>query len=230
MILCIETATQSCSVVLENKGEILSKRESVEQNNHSSNITIFIDEVLREAGIKFADLDAVAVSMGPGSYTGLRIGVSTAKGICYAASKPLIAIDTLESIATSAAPRINLCGTDLICPMIDARRMEVYASMFDANLQKTADTKAIVLDGHSFDEFTTKHKVKLVGDGADKCADLYKNTENVEVYAGIRTSATGMVAAAERFLKEEKFADVAYFEPFYLKDFVAGIPKVKALR
>jgi len=129
-----------------------------------------------------------------------------------------------------ACSKMELRDSDLICPMIDARRMEVYASVFDHKLNKIADTKAIVLDEHSFDDYTSTHKIRLVGDGADKCTQLYQNIDNVEVHTGIYASAIGMASPAERCLANKDFVDVAYFEPFYLKDFVAGVPKVKALR
>lgn len=229
MILCIETATQSCSVALADKGEVVAMRESFGQNNHSGQITLFISEVMDEARLSYDQLDAVAVSMGPGSYTGLRIGVSTAKGICYAVGKPLIAVDTLESIAEVFRAGNRIDANDVICPMIDARRMEVYAAFFDSEISRMEGTRAIVLDGHSFDGYTTSHRVRLVGDGADKCASLYADVENVEVVSGIRASAKGMAKAACKAFNEKHFVDVAYFEPFYLKDFVAGSPKVKGL-
>lgn len=229
MILCIETATQSCSVALADNGKVVAVRESFGQNNHSGQITLFIDEVMKEAYLSYNQLDAVAVSMGPGSYTGLRIGVSTAKGICYAVNKPLIAVDTLESIAEVFKADNQIEANDIICPMIDARRMEVYAAFFNSEINKVEDTKAIVLDEHSFDKYTANHHVKLVGDGADKCTSLYADIENVEVISGVRASAKGMAKATCKAFDEKRFVDVAYFEPFYLKDFVAGSPKVKGL-
>ena len=150
MILCLETATPSCSVALVHNGEVLACEEDPKGQNHSEKITLFIDSVMKKAGISYDQLDAVAVSMGPGSYTGLRIGVSTAKGICYAVSKPLIAVETLHAMAYGAPVVKTFPETSLRVPMIDARRMEVYAAIFDENVNKIKDTEAVIIDENSY--------------------------------------------------------------------------------
>lgn len=186
---------------------------------------------MEEAGIGYSQLDAVAVSQGPGSYTGLRIGVSTAKGICYAADLPLMAIDTLEAMAYGMKEKLGgqLEPNDFLIPMIDARRMEVYASVFDANLQKINETAALVIDEHSFDDLLEGHRLWLFGDGAPKLGKLFEGHPNVNIIDGFKPSAAYMRLLAEQALQKQQFVDVAYFEPFYLKDFIAGKPHVKGL-
>ncbi len=227
MILCLETATPSCSVALVHKGEVLACEEDPKGQNHSEKITLFIDSVMKKAGISYNDLDAVAVSMGPGSYTGLRIGVSTAKGLCYAVSKPLIAIPTLEAMAYGV--ETHGCAS-LRVPMIDARRMEVYAAIFDENVNKIKDTEAVIIDENSFSDLKKDHHLYLFGDGADKCAELFANDEKITVIKDFYCSAKYMNVIAQRKLDAKDFVDVAYFEPFYLKDFVPGTPTVKGLK
>ena len=186
---------------------------------------------MEEVGVGYPQLDAVAVSQGPGSYTGLRIGVSTAKGICYAADLPLMAIDTLEAMAYGMKEKqgCQIEDNDLLIPMIDARRMEVYASVFDANLRKINETSALVVDEHSFDEFLESHRLWLFGDGAPKLGKLFEGRPNVNIVDGFKPSAAYMRLLAEQALQKQQFVDVAYFEPFYLKDFIAGKPHVKGL-
>ena len=186
---------------------------------------------MEEAKIDYPQLDAVAVSQGPGSYTGLRIGVSTAKGICYAADLPLMAIDTLEAMAYGMKEKLasQIGPDDLLVPMIDARRMEVYASIFDADLNKINDTAALVIDEHSFEDLRKDHRLWLFGDGAPKLSKLFENQPNINIIDGFKPSAAYMKVLAERALQQQRFVDVAYFEPFYLKDFIAGKPHVKGL-
>ena len=227
MILCLETATPSCSVALIHNGEVLACEEDPKGQNHSEKITLFIDSVMKKAGISYNDLDAVAVSMGPGSYTGLRIGVSTAKGLCYAVSKPLIAVSTLEAMAYGVEPHGRAA---LRIPMIDARRMEVYAAIFDENVNIIKDTEAVIIDENSFAELKKDHHLYLFGDGADKCAELFANDDNITVIKEFHCSAKHMNVIAQRKLDAKDFVDVAYFEPFYLKDFVPGTPTVKGLK
>ena len=243
MILCLETATPSCSVALVHNGEVLACEEDPKGQNHSEKITLFIDSVMKKAGISYDQLDAVAVSMGPGSYTGLRIGVSTAKGICYAVSKPLIAVETLEAMAfgglsvispdafssvisTERSERRNL----LLIPAIDARRMEVYAAIFDENINKIKDTEAVIIDENSFADLKKDHHLYLFGDGADKCAEIFKNDDKITVIKDFYCSAKYMNTIAQQKFNNKDFVDVAYFEPFYLKDFVPGTPTVKGLK
>ena len=231
MILCLETATPVCSVALNDGCCTIGLRETEGQNAHSEKITNFIREVMETAKIDYKQLDAVAVSKGPGSYTGLRIGVSTAKGICYAADLPLMAIDTLEAMAYGMKEKLGsqIADNDLLIPMIDARRMEVYASIFDANLNKIEDTAARVIDENSFSELSQDRHLWLFGDGAPKLSKLFENQKNISVVDGFKPSAAYMRPLAEKALKEQQFVDVAYFEPFYLKDFIAGKPHVKGL-
>ena len=183
------------------------------------------------AKIDYKQLDAVAVSQGPGSYTGLRIGVSTAKGICYAADLPLMAIDTLEAMAYGMKMKLGsqIADNDLLIPMIDARRMEVYASVFDAQLNRINDTAALVIEEQSFEDLCLDHHLWLFGDGAPKLNKLFENHPNISIVDGFRPSAAYMLPLAEKALREKNFVDVAYFEPFYLKDFIAGKPHVKGL-
>ena len=226
MILCLETATPSCSVALVHNGEVLACEEDPKGQNHSEKITLFIDKVMKRAGISYDQLDAVAVSMGPGSYTGLRIGVSTAKGICYAVSKPLIAVETLHAMAYGGK---TIVTNGLLIPAIDARRMEVYAAIFDENVNKIKDTEAVIIDENSFSELKKDHHLYLFGDGADKCAELFENDDKITVIKEFYCSARYMNVIAQHKLDAKDFVDVAYFEPFYLKDFVPGTPTVKGL-
>ena len=231
MILCIETATPVCSVALNEGCCTIALRETEGQNAHSEKITNFIREVMETAEIDYRQLDAVAVSKGPGSYTGLRIGVSTAKGICYAADLPLMAIDTLEAMAYGMKTKLGsqLFENDLLIPMIDARRMEVYAAVFNANLNKINETTALVIDENSFEDLRKDHHLWLFGDGAPKLEKLFENQPNISIVNGFKPSAAYMRLMAEKALRENDFVDVAYFEPYYLKDFVAGKPHVKGL-
>ena len=231
MVLCLETATPVCSVALNENCCTIGLRETEGQNAHSEKITNFIREVMETAEMDYRKLDAVAVSKGPGSYTGLRIGVSTAKGICYAADLPLMAIDTLEAMAHGMKDKLGsqIAENDLLVPMIDARRMEVYAAIFDANLNKIKDTEAVVMDENSFAELSKNHRLWLFGDGAPKLSELFENQPNISIIDGFKPSAAYMRPLAEKALRERDFVDVAYFEPFYLKDFVAGKPHVKGL-
>ena len=231
MILCLETSTSVCSVALNESCCTLALRESEKQNAHSEKITTFIKEVMDTAGIDYPQLDAVAVSKGPGSYTGLRIGVSTAKGICYAADLPLMAVDTLEAMAYGMKEKLGsqIGKNDLLIPMIDARRMEVYAAVFDTQLNRIQDTAALVIDENSFADLRKEHHIWLFGDGAPKLIQLFENQHNTSIIDGFKPSAAFMRPLAERALLNKDFVDVAYFEPFYLKDFIAGKPHVKGL-
>lgn len=235
-ILHIESATKVCSVALSGNGELISLREEhSESYSHSSLITRYIKEVVDEAGLKMNDLSAVAVSMGPGSYTGLRIGVSTAKGLCYGLDIPLIGIGTPEAMAHHCREELALRQVirpetleAIYCPMIDARRMEVYFGLFDHNLRTLQEVRAMVVHPDSFSEILDSHKLLLFGDGAAKCKSALTRPNAIFI-DDIRPSAKGMIALATKKFKSKSFEDVAYFEPFYLKNFVAGIPKVKGL-
>jgi tRNA threonylcarbamoyladenosine biosynthesis protein TsaB len=228
-ILHIETATKVCSVGLAKDNTLIALKEDKSlQYSHSTLLTSFVQDVLKEAEIDIKRLDAIAVSMGPGSYTGLRIGVSTAKGICYALDIPLIAINTLRILARLAKSAISGKEIKYIVPMIDARRMEVYNSVFGFDMDEERNTIAEIIDENSFNEYLAKGKVVFCGDGASKCAEIVKHP-NAIFLPEVLPSALGMLNLAySKFLSKE-FEDLAYFEPFYLKDFVAGKPRVKGL-
>lgn len=231
-ILLIETATQVCSAAVSDGGKVLALKESCEQLSHSGQLTVFIEEVMAQAGLHYSQLDSVAVSMGPGSYTGLRIGVSAAKGICYAMDKPLIGIGTTDSLAHGLirSGKIQLAESDLICPMIDARRMEVYMAIFDAHGRKVKETDAVVLDQNTFSGFPDDQIIWVVGDGAAKCRSLFAHRSGIRILDDFLPSAGFLATLAEEANIGGNFVDTAYFEPFYLKDFVAALPKVKGLK
>lgn len=233
-ILHIDTATQFCSVALSDGDHLISSKESGEKNAHSQMITVWIDQLFKENNLEPGMIDAVAVSKGPGSYTGLRIGVSTAKGLCYALDKPLISVSTLQSMALGMSESFRTDkeseGNLLFCPMIDARRMEVYTALFDTSNRQVREIKAEIIHDDSFSEELKNHQIVFGGDGADKCKTLLANHSNAIFPHDFHPSAKYMVKIAfEKFIRNE-FEDVAYFEPFYLKDFVAGLPRVKGLR
>ncbi|MEJ5963060.1 tRNA (adenosine(37)-N6)-threonylcarbamoyltransferase complex dimerization subunit type 1 TsaB [Pedobacter immunditicola] len=225
-ILQIETATQTCSVALAVDGKNIALKEETAHNIHASSLTLFIQEVMQAASLSFQDLDAVAVSKGPGSYTGLRIGVSTAKGLCYASDKPLIAVDTLAMMAHGFR-KANPDYTGLVCPMIDARRMEVYTCLFDHQLKPIVPVTAKIIDGDSFSADLQDHKIAFIGDGALKCNEVLQGP-NADFSDQLFNSAANMTVLAEAAYKAGKFEDVAYFEPYYLKDFMFTTPKKKA--
>jgi tRNA threonylcarbamoyladenosine biosynthesis protein TsaB len=230
-ILHIETATQVCSVALSAGGVISHIRESREKNSHSATVTVFIEEVMKSACLPFTALDAVAVSMGPGSYTGLRIGVSTAKGVCYALDRPLIAISTLQSLAAGMTLEMEMPSQKiLLCPMIDARRMEVYNALYHTDLEIARDIRAEIIRETSFEAELEQHQVWFFGDGAEKCRPLLGKHPNARFVDDFHLSASFMVKLAEEKFNRHEFEDVVYFEPYYLKDFIPGIPKVKGLR
>ncbi len=224
LILNLETATTVCSVALAKDGQLLSKKELNGNYTHAENLTCFIETVLKETGLSLKDLDAVAISKGPGSYTGLRIGVSTAKGLCYSLNKPLIALNTLEHSAYGCS-LLHGKATDLFCPMIDARRMEVYCAVYDKSNKPIKTTAAEIIDEHSFQELLEKNIVYFFGDGAAKCKEVLSKNANAIFLDHLYPSALNMIVAAEQAFQHKQFEDVAYFEPFYLKDFVAGKKK-----
>ena len=232
LILAIETGTDICSVALIRDGELIALRESDEERNHAKKIAVFVDELLREYDIAAEELDAVAVSKGPGSYTGLRIGVSFAKGLCYGQNIPLVAVGSLDSLVEVAredfeAGIIDIEQWDnaLLCPMIDARRMEVYTQLFDTDGVAQSEVEAKIIDTESFAEERKDRPFIIFGNGAKKCTEVLEGATFIEVVP----SARGMARIAERAFAEGKTEDVAYFEPFYLKDFVVGTAKKSLL-
>ncbi len=227
--LLIETATQVCSVVLASEGRILARRDSDVPNAHSTRLSVFIQEVLDENRLTPRDLGAVCVSAGPGSYTGLRIGVSSAKGICYALGIPLVSVPTLLSMA-ALYYRQHPEYKGLVCPMIDARRMECYTMMVAPGLDVLRPTAADVITEGIFDEYLNRGEVTFIGDGAAKTQPLLGNHPNARFDDSFRLSAEGMIDLAAQRLADGKTEDVAYFEPFYLKDFVAKKSVVHGLR
>lgn len=228
-ILCIETATTVCSVALFDKGGEVCRKEANEANVHASALTVFINEVIQTAQISLRDLSAVAVGKGPGSYTGLRIGVSVAKGICYALDIPLIAVDTLRAMASGFIHSDHDVwgGRDAVfCPMIDARRLEVYTTVLDGHLSVLEKTRALIVDANTFDTWVNSGcDVVLFGNGADKFAEMFDHHETIHVVPGFQNSAAFMMGPVLEKFHRGEFEDVAYFEPFYLKDFVATTPK-----
>lgn len=216
-ILCLETATTNCSVVLSKDGKVIAiKEDNSKEYTHAERLHVFIEEVLHQAGITKAELDAIAVSKGPGSYTGLRIGVSAAKGLCYGLDIPLISIPTLQSLAFLVTKE-----TEYIIPMIDARRMEVYAAVFDSSKKEVRETKAEILHKHSFDEFLTKGSVVFIGNGAMKFEAICDH-KNAYFLTSEMPSAQQMAPLAFHKYKISDIENVAYFEPYYLKDFMIG--------
>jgi tRNA threonylcarbamoyladenosine biosynthesis protein TsaB len=228
MILCLETATSVCSVALCNRAGIISVKESDEDKSHATQLTIFIEELLREQGINTRDLDAIAVSKGPGSYTGLRIGISTAKGIAYASSIPLIGIETTLSMFYGMKYRADKnFKTDedlLYCPMLDAKRMEVYYSLIDSRGRIIKAISAAVINKDSFSDIPESSGILFFGNGAEKCKGVI-NRKNSVFAADFEVSATYMHIPVYEAFDAGHFEDIAYFEPFYLKDFIATVPK-----
>lgn len=226
LILNIDTSTSVCSVALAKDGQVVALKESNEGLNHSVLLGTYIDEILKGNNTEADQLDAVAISMGPGSYTGLRIGVSMAKGLCFGTGKPLIAVPTLQALALSVSSRLQ---EDVwYCPMIDARRMEVYTAFFNRENKFIIDTKAEIIDENSFADLLAEHKIYFFGNGSDKIKEVL-TASNANYIEKVETSAGHLAGIAEQLFADHQFVDVAYFEPFYLKDFIATIPKKKII-
>ena len=225
-IILIETSTALCSTALAENGTIVSYKESSAPKAHASLTAVFIQEMLAERGLTIADCDAVCVSMGPGSYTGLRVGVSTAKGLCFGSGKPMLAVGTLDTLAAQASDVVssNVPEYKYIIPMVDARRMEVYTAVFENGRQIT-ETAPAIIDETSFAEYLEQGSCLFIGDGAGKCADVIKHTN--AHFCQCWPKASSMLSPAMQAYKEKRFEDVAYFEPFYLKEFVATVSKKK---
>ena len=223
-ILLIETSTSLCSVALAADGKIVSSRESSTPRAQASMTAVFVKEILDEQGLMVKDCDAVCVSSGPGSYTGLRVGVSTAKGLCFPVGIPLISVNTLQVLACQAISE-NLLpdGCRYIIPMIDARRMEVYTAVFDPEGRQLGDIEAKVVDKDSFKAEMAEGPVLFVGDGAAKCADMLDNPS--ARFVQTNPHADAMLVPAMQAFEQKRFEDTAYFEPFYLKQFVATVSR-----
>ncbi len=228
-ILNIETSTKVCGVSLSKDGKLVAFREFGDGNSHSEKLAPIIEDLLTTNKVEHKQLSAIAISKGPGSYTGLRIGTSTAKGLCFGLDIPLIAIGTMESMTAHAKQKYNSDFDGYFRPMIDARRMEVYSQNFDNNKNILNKVEAIIIDETSFADELEDHKVLFFGDGAMKCADTITH-KNAIFFDGTEASSLGMVGLSYEAFKKEDFVDVAYFEPFYLKEFVAAVSKVKGLR
>ena len=239
-IILIETSTALCSVALAEDGMITAYKESSAPKAHASLTAVFIQEILSERGLTVSDCDAICVSKGPGSYTGLRVGVSTAKGLCFGSGKPLLAVGTLDTLAAQAQ-MAGQAGHDeghvipdqignpqYIIPMIDARRMEVYTATFVRRTfewEQITETMPMIIDENSFAEYLEQGSCLFIGDGAGKCADVIRHPN--AHFIQCNPNASAMLKPAIKAYKEKRFEDVAYFEPFYLKEFVATVSKKK---
>lgn len=223
-ILHIESATEGCSVAVSEEGELLFFKEDHTEHNNAVTLGVFVDEALSLIDSRGLEMTAVAVSEGPGSYTGLRIGVSMAKGICYSRNARLIAVPTLSLLCVPLLLGDEIPENALLCPMIDARRMEVYSTIYDRALNEVRGTRADIVDADSYREYLDRGPVCFFGNGAAKCRECIQHPNAIFV-DGIRPLAKWMFPLAEKSLLQEKFEDVAYFEPFYLKDFIALKPK-----
>lgn len=223
LILSIETSTTVCSVAITEGNKVLATEKLFLERSHSNLLTIIIQDLLRTCGLSLKEMDAIAVSEGPGSYTGLRIGVSTAKGFAYALDKPIIAVGTLMAMAHE----VSQYNTEdsLLVPMLDARRMEVYTATFDHELSIIYEVKPLILDEDSFKETLTGDKVLFHGDGASKFKPLIESNKNAKFIEGLTPSAWAVGQLAFMKYEKEEFEDQAYFEPFYLKEFRATTPK-----
>ena len=237
-IILLETSTALCSAALAEDGCVTAYRESSAPKAHASLTAVFVQEILEERGLKLADCDAVCVSKGPGSYTGLRVGVSTAKGLCFGSGKPLLAVGTLDTLVAQAREIPGQAGNDgragndrtvgdlkYIIPMIDARRMEVYSAIFTPDGNQLTQTTPVIVDENSYSEYLEQGPCLFIGDGAGKCADVIKHL-NARFHQ-CNPKASAMLVPAVEAYKNKQFEDVAYFEPFYLKEFVATVSKKK---
>lgn len=227
-ILYIETATEVCSVAISNNNEVIFAKEETRGPSHAVLLGQFVDEAVKYTVSNAITLDAVAVSCGPGSYTGLRIGMSEAKGLCYGLNIPLIAINTLEIMASGVVKSERVEEDILLCPMIDARRMEVYDALYNRKLEVVKPVAADIINEESFNEYLTENKILFFGNGADKCKAVLHHP-NAVFLDNIYPKAINMIEPAQKAYENKSFVDIAYFEPFYLKEFVATTPKNKVL-
>lgn len=228
-ILNIETATPLCSVALAIDGLLIAQRETQEEKSHAARLTVYIEEILKEQGMQIKDLHAIAIGKGPGSYTGLRIGVSTAKGLCYGAGIPLIAVGTLRIMVNRAKEicrerAIPLDENTLLCPMIDARRMEVFSCLYHVSGEEKEPISAKIIDAATYTRYLQTSKIYFFGSGMDKCREILTHP-NAFFLDEIYPHAAALAALSEEKYHEKQFENLAYFEPFYLKEFVATVPK-----
>ena len=231
MILCLETATDLCSVALCDRNGVISLRESNESKSHATLLTVFIEEMLKETGIGVSDLDAVAVSKGPGSYTGLRIGVSVARGLAYSTSIPLIAPGTTLSMLfgiLSGPEGLPKDKDTLYCPMLDARRMEIYYTIYDSEGKTVKPISAEIITEATFGDIPVGHEIIIFGEGAAKCIDVIRRP-NIRYAGNFKISAAHMHKPVLQAFDNRDFEDVAYFEPLYLKDFITSQPRKNLL-
>ncbi|RFS18305.1 tRNA (adenosine(37)-N6)-threonylcarbamoyltransferase complex dimerization subunit type 1 TsaB [Emticicia sp. C21] len=228
IILSIETSTKGCSTAIHQDDQLLALSELFHEKSSSGMLTTLIQHVVKVSGLEFSNLDAIAVAKGPGSYTGLRIGVSTAKGLCFTLDKPLLAVNTLQALAWQIHSIVqSVSGNEMLCPMLDARRMEVYCALYRADtLEQVSPTEAKIIDENSFAEILETQKIIFFGDGAAKCKDvLGKYTNAVFLEQTINPSAKGIGILAYEAYRNNQFENVADFEPYYLKEFMATTPK-----
>jgi len=225
LILHIETSTELCSVALSHGDDCLDVRENSEGKNHATMLTLFINDLLKTNNVFTNQIDAVAVSSGPGSYTGLRIGLSTAKGLCYGGNIPLIAISTLQAMSVGFARNNDVPASALLCPMIDARRMEVYTALYDKDCRQVEKVSAEIITEQTFTSWLDERQIFFFGNGSAKCRTAITHP-NAVFTEGFDHSACYMIQSALQAYREKKFEDTAYFEPFYLKDFIAGPKKI----
>jgi tRNA threonylcarbamoyladenosine biosynthesis protein TsaB len=218
VILHIETATSNCSVSVSDKEQILASFELNEGYTHAENLHPFIEQALQKANLKPAQLNAVAVSAGPGSYTGLRIGLSAAKGLCYALNIPLISVNTLQNLSAGAIKLISEKNV-ILCPMLDARRMEVYTGMYDDQLNEISRTEARIMDENSVQDLDIGKSIYFFGDGMPKCREILQKITGAKFLEDLIPSSTTMLNLALLKYKQQHFEDIAYFEPLYLKEY-----------
>lgn len=224
LIVSIDTSTRGCSVAVHQNGQLLTGYDLLAEKSSSGMLTTLIQQAVEHAGFRLSELDAVAVAKGPGSYTGLRIAVSTAKGLCFALDKPLLAVNTLEALALQVSD--FFVDDSLFCPMLDARRMEVYCAVFDRGLRCVEPTQAKIIDSESFAELLHTHKIVFFGDGAAKCRavlEAYKNAIFLPIHVYTSAKTVGQLAAG--LFESRQFEDVETFEPYYLKEFMTTVPK-----
>jgi len=223
LILGIETATEVCSIALGKDGISIAELNNLEGNSHASQLHPMIEKILQETGFSLNQLDAIAVSKGPGSYTGLRVGVSAAKGFAYALKIPIVAIGTLPAMVSKLLVQTEIIETQLV-PMIDARRMEVYCAIYNQHIEEFDPVQAKIIDENSFIEFLEKQKTVFFGNGASKCKDTIQHPNAIFI-DDFFCSASGLISLAEKAFQNKSFENLAYFEPYYLKDFVGTKPK-----